>query len=41
MGCGAAIECLCIDGTMQEGGCPNGFTCLGSLEYEAPDAGDG
>ena len=25
--CGAIIECPCNDGTTQEGGCANGFTC--------------
>jgi len=27
MTCGTIIECHCVDGTMQTGGCPNGFTC--------------
>jgi hypothetical protein len=26
-GCGAILECPCSDGTTQEGGCANGFTC--------------
>ncbi len=25
--CGAITECPCNDGTTQEGGCVNGFTC--------------
>jgi hypothetical protein len=25
--CNSILECKCLDGTMQIGGCPNGFTC--------------